>query len=143
MIKNYLRLWLLLLSFSAAAADLKTSAEEALMSGDMALALESYIALLAENPDDAEVLEMAVMLSIEADAADLGMELLVAEVDRAVVAGDKSRIQAALGQLTEISAASPAWVDDALEAAAEIGEDQAGDYQVWDCLLYTSDAADE
>ncbi len=134
MIKNYLRLWLFLLSFSAAAADLKTAAEEALMSGDMALALESYIALLAENPDDAEVLEMAVMLSREVGAADLGMELLVAEVDRAVAAGDKSRIQMALGQLTEISAASPAWVDDALEAAAEIGEDQAGDYQVWEEL---------
>ena len=60
MIKNNVRLLLFLLSFSVAASDLKTSAEEALMNGDMELALENGAEdVTTDEPDLEEVfLEM-------------------------------------------------------------------------------------
>ena len=68
---------------NAYGSDLRAAAEEALMTGDIELALQSYVELLAEFPDDQESLEIAVQLA-ELGAAELALQLLIVDVERSV-----------------------------------------------------------
>jgi len=115
--------------------DLHAAAEQAMMDGDIEGALAAYVEILAENPDDSESLELAVLLAQEAGIGELAMQLLTADVERAVELGDKSRIQSGLQLITEASAALPAWVDEAVINASAVSQDQAEDAQAWQELF--------
>lgn len=134
MIKKFLSLLILTAAFSLQASDLKVAAEEALMSGDMESALQAYVGLLEENPDDTEALDLSVMLAQELGLPDFAMELLSAEVDRAISVSDKARAQSGIMQLTEVYTLMPAWVDERLAVASEVLEAQMEGYQTWEAL---------
>ena len=116
-------------SINAYGSDLRSSAEEALMSGDVELALQSYMELLAEFPDDQESLEMAVMLAEELGAAELALQLLIDDVERSVELGEIDRTQSSLLLITEINSQVPVWVDERFTVASAVTEDQLGDFR--------------
>ncbi|MBT4492987.1 MAG: CHAT domain-containing protein [Gammaproteobacteria bacterium] len=134
MIRKLAIVLLMLLGATASASDLKVAAEEALISGDIELALQAHVDLLLEDPDDTEALEVAVMLAQEAGVPDLAMELLVGDVARAITLDDKIRVQMSLQYITEVGTAVPVWVDERLAEASLVTEDQMGDFQAWEEL---------
>lgn len=101
------------------------------MNGDAELALQHYMDILAGDPDDRESLEVAVVLAREIGAAELGVELLLADIERALAAGDKTTIQIDLQQLSELHTSMPFWVDERLAAASAVSEDQVGEFEAW------------
>jgi len=124
-------LLLLFASISIFAADLRTVAEEAMMSGDIDLALQSYVELLNGNPDDADALEIAVLLAEESGLVEVAVELLLADVERAIDLGDTDRVQRVLQSITQMTSALPAWVNERIAAASLIEEDQMADFEQW------------
>ncbi|MFP6794095.1 MAG: tetratricopeptide repeat protein, partial [Pseudomonadales bacterium] len=116
---------------NAYGSDLRAAAEEALMTGDIELALQSYVELLAEFPDDQESLEIAVMLAEELGAAELALQLLIVDVERSVELKEIDRTQSSLRLITEINNQLPAWVDETLAVASAVTEDQLADFEVW------------
>ncbi|MBT5155546.1 MAG: tetratricopeptide repeat protein, partial [Gammaproteobacteria bacterium] len=134
--------FLLLMCFitNANGSDLRAVAEEALMTGDVELALESYVELLEESPDDQESLEIAVMLAEELGAAELALQLLIADVERSVELKEIDRTQASLRLITEVNNQLPAWVDEALAVASAITEDQRADFEAWQELTAEAQA---
>lgn len=112
-------------------SDLRRAAEEALINGDIELALQSYMELLAESPDDQESLEIAVMLAEELGAAELALELLIADVERSVELRESERTQSDLLLITAIHNQLPAWVDERFAIASAVTEDQLGDFEAW------------
>ena len=113
------------------ASDLRTSAEEALIAGDIELALQSYMEVLAEFPDDEESLEMAVTLAEELGAAELALQLLLDDVDRSVELGERDRTQSSLLLITEMNSRLPAWVDERFAVASAVTDEQLGDFEAW------------
>ncbi len=113
------------------AMDLHASAEQAMMDGDIEGALTAYVEILADNPDDTEALELAVLLAEEAGISDLAMQLLISDVERAIELEDKSRVQSALQLITGASSALPAWVDDTVFNASAVSESQQEDSISW------------
>ncbi len=122
------------LSFSYS-SELHAAAEQAMMDGDVEGAVAAYVEILAESPDDKDSLELAVLLAEEAGISELAMQLLVADVERAIELGDKNRVQTGLQQLTEVASAQPAWVDEAVINASAIAESQAEDAMAWQELF--------
>lgn len=116
---------------NAYGSDLRTAAEEALMEGDIELALQSYVDLLVESPDDQESLEIAVMLAEEIGAVELALQLLIVDVERSVELKEIDRAQSSLELITEINNQLPAWVDETLAVASAVAEDQLADFEVW------------
>lgn len=116
---------------SSYASDLRTTAEEALITGDLELALESHVELLAEFPDDQELLEIAVMLAEGLGAAELALQLLIVDVERSVELGEIDRTQSSLLLITDINNHLPAWVDEKLAVASAVTEGQLGDFEAW------------
>ncbi|MBV55328.1 MAG: hypothetical protein CMQ12_02000, partial [Gammaproteobacteria bacterium] len=115
---------------NAYGSDLRAAAEEALMTGDIELALQSYVELLAEFPDDQESLEIAVQLA-ELGAAELALQLLIVDVERSVELKEIDRTQSSLRLITEINNQLPAWVDETLAVASAVTEDQLADFEAW------------
>jgi hypothetical protein len=113
------------------ASDLRTTAEEALIKGDLELALESHAELLAEFPDDQELLEIVVMLAEGLGAAELALQLLIVDVERSVELGEIDRTQSSLLLITDINNHLPAWVDEKLAVASAVTEGQLGDFEAW------------
>ena len=116
---------------SANGSDLRLSAEEALMKGDTELALQSYVELLAESPDDQDSLEIAVMLAREIGAAELALQLLIVDVERSVELKETDRTQLSLQLITEINNQLPVWVDETLAVASAVEDEQLADFEVW------------
>ena len=130
----------LLLSSSASlplaiASDLRSAAEQAMMDGDVEGALSAYVEILAESPDDAEALELAVLLAEQAEINELAMQLLRADVERAVELGEKARVQASLKRLGDVAASLPSWVDEKVENASVVETAREADAQAWQELL--------
>ena len=80
MFRKLTAILLVCIAINSYASDLRISAEEALMSGDIELALQSYMELLAKFPDDQESLEIAVTLAEELGAEELALQLLIDDV---------------------------------------------------------------
>ena len=125
---------------NAYGSDLRVAAEEALMTGDIELALESYVELLAEFPDDQESLEIAVMLAEELGAAELALQLLVVDVERSVELKEIHRTQSSLRLISEVNNQLPAWVDETLAVASAVTEDQLADFEAWQELTAEAQA---
>ncbi len=115
---------MLSLSISVNAMDARQQAEEAIINGDAELALQLYLDIVTDNPDDAEALDMAVLLSEAAGVPDLGGELLASDVLRALEADDRSRAQAALTRLSEVYAALPVEIEDLTSSISQITSDR-------------------
>lgn len=111
--------------------DLHAAAEQAMIEGDLEGALAAYVEILAENPDDTESLELAVLLAQEAGIGELAMQLLTADVERAVELGEKSRVQSGLQLISEAAETLPAWVDEAVINASAVSPAKAEDSLVW------------
>lgn len=120
-----------LVSPATAVFDMESEAEAALMAGDIEAALGAYMELVSVNPDDAELLDVAVLLAQEAEAAELGVTLVLNDLDRAIVAADFERIQTDLDRLTELGSLTPAWVDEILQSASTVSDEQADDMEMW------------
>ena len=131
MFRRLLAILLVCVFTNAYGSDLQTAAEDALMKGDLELALESYMGLLEEFPDDQESLEIAVMLAEELGVAELALQLLIVDVERAVELKEIDRIQSSLRLIAQINNQLPAWVDQKLAVASAVTEDQLGDFDAW------------
>ena len=116
---------------NAYGSDLQTAAEDALMEGDLELALESYMELLEEFPDDQESLEIAVMLAEELGIVELALQLLIVDVERAVELKEIDRTQSSLRLIAQINNQLPAWVDQKLAVASAVNKDQLRDFDAW------------
>ena len=137
--------FLLLLSSAylplSADSDLRSTAEQAMMDGDAEGALSAYVEILAESPDDAEALELAVLLAEQAGINELAMQLLIADVERAVELGDKARVQASLKLLGDAAASLPAWVNEKVEEASVVETSKEADAQAWQELVDEAQSA--
>ncbi|MBO6702159.1 MAG: CHAT domain-containing protein [Pseudomonadales bacterium] len=120
---------------NVSASDLHDTAQQAMVDGDIEGALSAYVDVLAKNPDDSEALEVAVLLAEQLGVNDLAMQLIAADVERAVELGNITRIQASLKLLGEASATLPAWVDEKLKAASVVESPQEADAQAWQELM--------
>ncbi|MFT7222334.1 MAG: CHAT domain-containing protein/Tfp pilus assembly protein PilF, partial [Candidatus Azotimanducaceae bacterium] len=116
------------------ANELVSSADDAMASGDFDTALAIYMEVLSDNPDNAEALDMALILSGELEALELGQLLLLSDVERAVELDDRERVQRDLQQLTSLMSAMPSWVNARFDATMAISEEQMADFEQWQAL---------
>ncbi len=115
----------ILMSSVTAAADLG-QAKELAGSGDLAGALDAYMAVLAEEPGNPDALEAAASIAGEMGISEMAADFLVQRVDIAVANGDKetaNRVNAAISQLYD---QTPAWVTEKSEAAGAFSDELAG-----------------
>ncbi len=126
MIKKTLTILLMMLSFSAAASDLKTAAEEAMMNGDAELALQHYMDILAMNPGDRESLDVAIILAEEIGVPEIAVELLLDDIRQLIANSDKATVQGDLQRLGELHAAVPQWINEIFAVATSVFGDWGG-----------------
>ncbi len=131
MIKKLTAISCLLFTVHVFADDLRSVAEQALIAGDVEMALQAYVEILTSDPDDAEALEMSVLLAEEMGIAELALDLLVADVERAVARDEYTRIASGLAQLSAAGAVLPEWVDEQVARAGELTESQYDAFEVW------------
>lgn len=144
MFKKLITSFLLLISgiylSSSFSMDSRAAAEEAMLQGDLEGALTAYIEILSENPDDEEALELAVLLAEEAGISELAMQLLAADVERAIELGEDNRVQNSLQSLSDVNSALPAWVNETIANASMLSDEQMIDAEAWQELYAETQA---
>ncbi len=121
------------LSFAACAATIE-EAENALAAGNVEIALDAYLTVLEEEPDNLTALQGASQLSLEFGMTDLALELALQTASTAAANFDKSAVQEANETITLVRQQLEPWVDDALAAAAEYEDSQQSVVDDWQAL---------
>lgn len=110
---------------TAAAENFERQAEEALMNGDTEAALENYMMVVEQDPDNEQAVEMVVMLANEAGLPDLGSMVLLGQVEAAVASGNKARIANLNDEISRLYESLPGWVGESLEAVSMVDGGEA------------------
>mgnify|MGYP003626952434 CR=1 FL=1 len=118
----FMILWISCLSLHA--ADL-ASARKASESGDIPGALDLYMAVLAEQPGNAEAMEGAANLAIQLDIPELAAELWIQRVDLAVSTGDRDTAELGNAVITSLYETTPDWVREASDQASTFTDENA------------------
>ncbi len=95
------------------------AAEDALARGDVEAALESYMLALDADPADADTVDMVVMLAQQLDMPELAADVLVRQVERAVVV-DRSTVPPLNASITQLHAAIPTSFSEPLARASAV-----------------------
>lgn len=110
---------------SLQAADL-LAAQQASESGDIAGALDLYMAVLAEEPGNLEAMEAAANLAIQLDIPELAAELWIQRVDQAVTQGDRQTAQLGNAVITSIYEVTPDWVREISDQTDRVSDENSG-----------------
>ncbi|MCB1647509.1 MAG: tetratricopeptide repeat protein, partial [Pseudomonadales bacterium] len=130
--------FVLALSASWASAATIDSAEAALAAGDADSALEQVLTVLETDPDNPEALDLTANLGMLTGMPGLARDSLLHRAGLLVAAGDKAAVRSVHEQLSGLNATQPEWVDQQLQAIAQVTEEQAPAYQDWSAI--TQDA---
>ncbi|MFN3236007.1 MAG: tetratricopeptide repeat protein [Pseudomonadales bacterium] len=118
-------IFLLLWVSSAQALASLEQAQSQVAAGDIPGALDSYMAVLAEEPANLAALEGAAEAAAAMGIPEMAADFLVQRVDLAVANGDRDTASRINDVITEIYSATPEWVEAKTEAANRFTDEQA------------------
>jgi len=125
----------------AAIAKLQMSAETALESGDIEIALEHYLAALDLDPDNlgalAEVSDLALAVGIH----DLALQTLVHRANLLVSMGDKVAAASIHEQIEALNTELPDQMAERLAAVSQYTEEEVADLENWQAMSMEAQSA--
>lgn len=117
----FLSLWISAVSASANLEQARSLAS----SGDLPGALDSYMALLAEDPANPVALEGAAEVAADMGITEMAADFLVQRVELAVAGGDRATASRINEAISEVYNVEPEWVAAKSNAAAAFTDEQA------------------
>ncbi|MDC3357948.1 CHAT domain-containing protein [Pseudomonadales bacterium] len=120
---------------------LRGEAESALETGDVELALESYLAALALEPENVELLGSLADLASVIGMSDLALDSLVQQANLLVSQGNKAGAREVHEQISAINGQIPEQMAARFAAISEYTEEQASAVENWQIMSSESMAA--
>lgn len=126
---------------SDAISKFQMSAETALESGDIEVALEHYLAALDLDPDNLNVLTQVADLASIIGISDLALQSLVHSANILVSDGEKTVATAVHEQITALNSELPAEMAERFAAVSQYTQDEAVDVENWQTMSAEAQAA--